>query len=114
MPWTSEHTPTNQDAYRLIERALDELETGFVFVNVIEFDQTWGHRNDVPGFHQGLKELDAWVPRLLARLRGDDLVMLTADHGNDPTTPSTDHSREVVPLLVLGPKLQPVSREPRF
>ena len=106
---SSEHTPTNQDAYRLIERALDQLETGFVFVNVIEFDQTWGHRNDVPGFHHGLKELDAWVPRLLARLRGDDLVMLTADHGNDPTTPSTDHSREVVPLLVLGPKVQPVS-----
>ena len=106
---SSEHTPTNQDAYRLIERALDQLETGFVFVNVIEFDQTWGHRNDVPGFHQGLKELDAWVPRLLARLRGDDLVMLTADHGNDPTTPSTDHSREVVPLLVLGPKVKPVS-----
>ncbi len=106
---SSEHTPTNQDAYRLIERALDQLATGFVFVNVIEFDQTWGHRNDVPGFHQGLKELDAWVPRLLARLRGDDLVMLTADHGNDPTTPSTDHSREVVPLLVLGPKVKPVS-----
>ena len=106
---SSEHTPTNQDAYRLIERALDQLETGFVFVNVIEFDQTWGHRNDVPGFHQGLKELDAWMPRLLARLRGDDLVMLTADHGNDPTTPSTDHSREVVPLLVLGPKVKPVS-----
>ena len=106
---SSEHTPTNQDAYRLIERALDQFETGFVFVNVMEFDQTWGHRNDVPGFHQGLKELDAWMPRLLVRLRGDDLVMLTADHGNDPTTPSTDHSREVVPLLVLGPKVKPVS-----
>ena len=106
---SSEHTPTNRDAYRLIERALDQLETGFVFVNVIEFDQTWGHRNDVPGFHQGLKELDAWVPRLLDRLRPDDLVMLTADHGNDPTTPSTDHSREVVPLLVLGPKVKPVA-----
>jgi len=106
---SSEHTPTNRDAYRLIERALDQLETGFVFVNVIEFDQTWGHRNDVPGFHQGLKELDAWMPRLLDRLRPDDLVMLTADHGNDPTTPSTDHSREVVPLLVLGPKVKPVA-----
>ena len=106
---SSEHTPTNRDAYRLIERALDQLEAGFVFVNVIEFDQTWGHRNDVPGFHQGLKELDAWVPRLLDRLRPDDLVMLTADHGNDPTTPSTDHSREVVPLLVLGPKVKPVA-----
>jgi phosphopentomutase len=106
---TSEHTPTNADAYRLIERALDEVETGFVFVNVIEFDQTWGHRNDVAGFHQGLRELDAWVPRLIARLRGDDLVILTADHGNDPTTPSTDHSREMVPVLVLGPRVKPVA-----
>jgi phosphopentomutase len=105
----SEHTPTNGDAYRLIEQALDEVETGFVFVNVIEFDQTWGHRNDVAGFHQGLRELDAWVPRLIARLRRDDLVILTADHGNDPTTPSTDHSREVVPVLVLGPRVKPVA-----
>lgn len=61
------------------------------------------------GFHQGLRELDAWVPRLLSRLRPDDLVILTADHGNDPTTPSTDHSREMVPLLVLGPKVKPRS-----
>ena len=105
---TSEHTPTNADAYRRIEGALETLATGFIFVNVIEFDQTWGHRNDVPGFHQGLKELDAWIPRLLERVQPDDLVMLTADHGNDPTTPSTDHSREVVPVLVLGPKVHPV------
>ena len=105
----SEHTPTNADAFRLIERALDTLETGFVFVNVIEFDQTWGHRNDVSGFHRGLQELDAWIPRLVSRLRPDDFVILTADHGNDPTTPSTDHSREVVPILVLGPSVQPVA-----
>jgi len=105
---SSQHTPTNADAYRRIEQALDTLETGFVFVNVIEFDQTWGHRNDVPGFHRGLRELDAWIPRLEARLKPDDLVMLTADHGNDPTTPSTDHSREVVPVLVLGPNVHPV------
>ena len=104
---TSEHTPTNADAYRLIEQALEGMPTGFLFVNVIEFDQTWGHRNDVAGFHQGLKELDAWVPRLLARLSGADLIILTADHGNDPTTPSTDHSREAVPILVLGPKVKP-------
>lgn len=104
---TSEHTPTNRDAYRLIERALDELERGFVFVNVIEFDQTWGHRNEVAGFHQGLEELDRWIPRLLARLRGDDVIILTADHGNDPTTPSTDHSREAVPILALGPRVRP-------
>ena len=104
---TSEHTATNAAAYRLIEQALDEVETGFVFVNVLEFDQSWGHRNDVAGFQDGLRELDAWVPRLLARLRDDDLVMLTADHGNDPTTPSTDHSREAVPILAVGPRVAP-------
>jgi len=104
---TSEHTPTNGDAYRLIEQALHDVRIGFVFVNVIEFDQTWGHRNDVPGFHEGLKALDAWIPRLEARLTGDDLIVLTADHGNDPTTPSTDHSREAVPVLVLGPRVRP-------
>ncbi|HTR20575.1 MAG TPA: phosphopentomutase [Gemmatimonadales bacterium] len=104
---TSEHTATNADAYRLIERTLDQLEQGFVFVNVIEFDQTWGHRNDVAGFHTGLLELDAWVPRLLERLREDDLIIITADHGNDPTTPSTDHSREAVPVLVVGPRIRP-------
>ena len=104
---TSEHTPTNGDAYRLIEQALHDVRMGFIFVNVIEFDQTWGHRNDVPGFHEGLKALDAWIPRLEARLTGDDLIVLTADHGNDPTTPSTDHSREAVPVLVLGPRVRP-------
>jgi phosphopentomutase len=103
----SEHTPTNGDAYRLIERALADVATGFIFVNVIEFDQTWGHRNDVPGFHEGLRELDAWIPRLEARVRGDDLIMITADHGTDPTTPSTDHSREAVPVLAFGPRVRP-------
>ena len=105
----SEHTPTNGGAYRLIERALDEVATGFIFVNVIEFDQAWGHRNDVPGFHQGLAELDAWMPRLVTRLKEEDLIIITADHGNDPTTPSTDHSREAVPVLVLGPRVHPVA-----
>jgi phosphopentomutase len=104
---TSEHTPTNRAAYQLIERALDELQTGLIFVNVIEFDQTWGHRNDVAGFHEGLRELDAWIPRLEARATGDDLIILTADHGNDPTTPSTDHAREAVPILAFGPTIRP-------
>jgi phosphopentomutase len=106
---TSEHTPTNADAYRLIEQALERHGTGFIFVNVIEFDQSWGHRNDVAGFHEGLRELDAWIPRLEARVTGDDLIILTADHGNDPTTPSTDHSREAVPVLALGPRVTPVA-----
>src|SRR5437763_14991338 len=113
---TSEHTPTNRDAYRLIEQALDRGKSGFIFVNVIEFDQTWGHRNDVAGFHEGLRELDAWIPRLEGRVREDDLIIITADHGNDPTTPSTDHSREAVPVLALGPRVraQRLGERPTF
>lgn len=105
----SEHTPTNAAAYRLIERALAQLDRGFVFVNVIEFDQTWGHRNDVAGYIEGLRELDDWIPQLEARLRREDLIILTADHGNDPTTASTDHAREAVPVLCLGPGIRPVA-----
>jgi phosphopentomutase len=102
------HTATNADAYALIEGALLAMERGLLLANVIEFDQTWGHRNDVPGYLRGLDELDHAVPRLLAPVREEDLVIFTADHGNDPTTPSTDHSREVVPLLVTGPRVRPV------
>ncbi len=105
---TATHTPTNADAYRLLRDALLRVDSGLVFANVIEFDQSWGHRNDVAGFHQGLRELDAELAALLPLLREDDILVLTADHGNDPTTPSTDHSRENVPLLVVGPKVKPV------
>ena len=106
---TSLHTATNAEAYALIEGALRSMRRGLLLANVIEFDQTWGHRNDVAGFHAGLRELDQMLPRLLAPVREEDLVIFTADHGNDPTTPSTDHSREVVPLLVTGPRVRPVA-----
>jgi phosphopentomutase len=104
----SRHTRTNAEAYQLIGEALDLMDRGFLLANVIEFDQTWGHRNDIPGFVRGLRELDAVLPVLLQSVRPDDLIILTADHGNDPTTPSTDHSREVVPVLVAGPRVRPV------
>ncbi len=103
------HAPTNEAAYTLLDEALTSMERGLLFANVIEFDQSWGHRNDVAGFLGGLQELDAALPRLLGKLRRDDVIIFTADHGNDPTTPSTDHSREVVPLLVAGPRVRPVS-----
>lgn len=106
---SSTHTATNAEAYRLIRDALATMESGFLFVNVIEFDQTWGHRNDVPGFLGGLEELDRALPRLLEAVQEEDLVIFTADHGNDPTTPSTDHSRERVPVLVYGPRVRAVS-----
>jgi phosphopentomutase len=106
---SSIHTPTNGDAYSLIEGAMLSMRRGLLLANVIEFDQTWGHRNDVKGFTRGLEELDRRMPSLLAGVREEDLVIFTADHGNDPTTPSTDHSRELVPVLVVGPRVRPVS-----
>jgi phosphopentomutase len=105
---SSIHTATNAEAYSLIASALMSMHRGLLLANVIEFDQSWGHRNDVPGFHAGLLALDRALPHLLDRVREEDLVIFTADHGNDPTTPSTDHSREVVPLLVVGPRVRPV------
>jgi phosphopentomutase len=103
---SSVHPTTNAEAYFMIADALRAMHQGFLFANVIEFDQSWGHRNDVPGYHQGLLALDAAVPGLLAPVREEDLVIITADHGNDPTTPSTDHSRERVPVLAVGPRVR--------
>jgi len=103
------HADTNAEAYALIEGALAAMQRGLLLANVIEFDQSWGHRNDISGFHRGLQQLDRALPRLLQGVRQDDLIIFTADHGNDPTTPSTDHSREIVPLLVFGPRVRPVN-----
>jgi phosphopentomutase len=74
-----------------------------VFTNLVETDQVYGHRHDIEGFHQALREIDATVGRWLALLGGDDLLVLTADHGCDPTAPHTDHTREHVPLLAVFP-----------
>ena len=104
----SRHTATNREAYAAIIEGLRTLDRGFLFANAIEFDQSWGHRNDVAGFHEGLRELDEALTALLEPLRPGDLMVLTADHGNDPTTPSTDHSREAAPLLVAGPGVRAV------
>jgi phosphopentomutase len=105
---TSRHAPTNPEAYREIIALLKEMPGGLLMANVIEFDQSWGHRNDVTGFERGLRELDEVLPRILEPIRPEDLIIFTADHGNDPTTPSTDHSREVVPVLALGPRIHSV------
>jgi phosphopentomutase len=104
---TSEHTADNAAGIVAIRRAIMEMDGGLLFANLVDFDQAWGHRNDVAGFYQGLRDFDRALPDLLARLRQDDLFFVTADHGNDPTTPSTDHSRECVPLLALGAPVRP-------
>jgi phosphopentomutase len=92
---------TNAQALESVDAVLAELERGLVFVNLIETDQVFGHRKDVHGFHGALRELDSHVAGLVARLRPDDLLILTADHGVDPAHAGTDHTREHAPLLAL-------------
>jgi phosphopentomutase len=110
---TSTHTAHNAEGLALIQHWLDAPTNGLLFANLVDFDQSFGHRNDVPGFAGALAEFDAALPRLIAALRDDDLLFITADHGNDPTTPSTDHARERVPLLVVGPSVRSVVLPPR-
>jgi phosphopentomutase len=105
----SEHTASNADGIALIEKWLGNASSGLLFANLVDFDQAFGHRNDVAGFYGALRQFDAALPALLSLLREDDLLFITADHGNDPTTPSTDHARECVPLLALGPAVRPVA-----
>jgi len=103
------HSEGNEDGMRLTLEALDRMRSGLLFVNLVDFDSLYGHRNDCPGFARALERLDAWLPALQARLRPGDTVFITADHGNDPTTPGTDHTRERVPLLAFGPGVQPAA-----
>jgi phosphopentomutase len=104
---TSHHTASNAEGIRGIKTWLSTAESGFLFANLVDFDQLYGHRNDVAGFYGALREFDAALPSITSRLKEDDLLFITADHGNDPTTPSTDHARERVPLLVGGMRVVP-------
>jgi phosphopentomutase len=97
------HTAGNADGLARTAEVLDRVDHGLVFVNLVDFDMLYGHRNDPAGYARALEELDRALPGLLARLRPGELLAVTADHGCDPTTPSTDHSREYVPLLVHAP-----------
>jgi phosphopentomutase len=102
----SRHTTDNVEGLEAILQWLNTAPRGFCFANLVDFDQQFGHRNDVPGFQGALEAFDRALPSLLAALREDDLLFITADHGNDPTTPSTDHARERVPVLVAGAQVR--------
>lgn len=93
----------NRDGMAKTLRALMEMTQGLIFTNLVDFDTLYGHRRDARGFGRALEEFDRWLPDGLAALRAGDLLMITADHGCDPTTPGSDHSREYVPLLVWSP-----------
>jgi len=102
---TSRHTSSNAEGIDLIRQWIDGPKGGLLFANLVDFDQLYGHRNDVAGFYNSLREFDFALPSLTSALREDDLLFITADHGNDPTTISTDHAREMAPLLVIGKKV---------
>ncbi len=84
----------------------DKDFNGLCFVNLVDFDSKYGHRNDVEGYGKALSYFDAQLPRMLEKLREEDLLIITADHGCDPSTPSTDHSREYVPAVITGPSVK--------
>ena len=105
----SRHTADNAEGIRAILEWLSASQGGLLFANLVDFDTLYGHRSDVAGFERALRQFDDALPAIRAALREDDLLFLTADHGNDPTTGSSDHARECVPLLVVGPQVRAVA-----
>lgn len=99
------HAGSNEAGMEETVRVLSLVPRGLIFVNLVDFDMLYGHRNDAAGYARALESFDAWLPELLSAMRQGDLLCVTADHGNDPTTPGTDHTREYVPLLAYGPRL---------
>lgn len=99
-------TTSNADGMAKTLTALESLNSGLLLVNLIDFDMMYGHRRDALGFGRSLEEFDAWLPSLMARLQPEDLLLITADHGCDPTTPGTDHTRESVPLLAWSTAME--------
>jgi phosphopentomutase len=105
----------NLDGLEKLESLLKEKQSGLIAINLVDFDQNFGHRRDPEGYANALKEFDVFLPRLLRLLNKDDILVITADHGNDPTAPGTDHTREHVPVLVyspgFGPSKSPITRK---
>lgn len=98
----TERTQNNEEGIELLIKRLDKDFNGLCFVNLVDFDMIYGHRNDVDGYAKALSFFDNQLPRILNVLRDDDILIITADHGCDPSTESTDHSREYVPMVVYG------------
>ncbi|MBI3931934.1 MAG: phosphopentomutase [Acidobacteria bacterium] len=101
------HTKSDSDGVDQTLAAMERIDRGLIFTNLVDFDTLYGHRNDVDGYARNLEALDARVPEILGALREDDVFLVTADHGCDPSDVSTDHTREHVPLLVRGPRVRP-------
>jgi phosphopentomutase len=101
------HTATDDEGMNAIEAAMASVDRGLIFANLVDFDTVYGHRNEPAGYAANLERFDQRLAGLLRRVRANDLLIITADHGNDPTTASTDHSREHVPVLIYGSAVRP-------
>lgn len=100
------YTHSNNEGMKVTESMLSRDFEGLCFTNLVDFDMLYGHRNDIDGYAKALAEFDLWIGDFIKKLRDDDLLIITADHGCDPATPSTDHSREQVPLIIYAHKLK--------
>ncbi len=106
-------THSNTEGMEVTAQLAEEDFHGLCFVNLVEFDSKYGHRNDIDGYAKALAEFDVWLGGFLPKLRENDVLMITADHGCDPGTPSTDHSREYTPLLIFGKHIPPIDHHTR-
>jgi phosphopentomutase len=102
----AEHTKDNNDGVNVTLKYMSQENTGIIFTNLVDFDMVFGHRNNPEGYKKALEEFDSRLPEIISAMGEDDVLIITADHGCDPTTPSTDHSREYVPVLIFGEHIQ--------
>lgn len=100
------HTEGNTDGIHKTIEAIKEDTNGLIFTNLVDFDMLYGHRNNIEGYARALEEFDSFLPEIIENLKQDDILIITADHGCDPSTPSTDHSREYVPIVAYGKNLK--------
>lgn len=102
-------TKNNRDGMRKTSAIAKKNFSGLCFVNLVDFDMQYGHRNDIDGYAQAVAEFDSWLDGFIKKMKSDDVLIITADHGCDPSTESTDHSREYIPMLVYGERIKPVN-----
>lgn len=100
------HTKDNADGIKVTLDCMDQYKEGLIFTNLVDFDMKWGHRRDAESYGKGLEAFDAALPQIVDKMKEEDLLIITADHGCDPTAPGTDHTREYVPLLVIGKNIK--------
>ncbi|WP_300384444.1 phosphopentomutase [Clostridium sp.] len=103
------HIKNNMDGVDQTLKYMDEVKEGLIFTNLVDFDMLFGHRNDPKGYGNAIEELDKRLPEFFEKMKDEDILMLTADHGCDPTTESTDHSREYIPMLIYGKNIKPIN-----